>query len=212
MGLLAKKPEGASIDPIPEDTYQGVCYMVVHLGTQHNEMFNTDTEKVLIGWEVPDVRIELEREGKMLDLPRAISQEYTLSLHEKAKLRHMLENWRGKAFTKEELAGFDLKNLLGVNAMIQVLHKISEKSGNTYAVVSNVSKLYKSMEKKSTENEHQYFSFEDDMEIPGNIPEWIRDKIIASYEYQEMIDGASHDTTADNGMSDMPEAGDDVPF
>lgn len=211
MGLLAKKPAGANIDPIPEDTYQGVCYMVVHLGTQHNEMFNTDTEKVLIGWEVPDVRIELEREGKMLDLPRAISQEYTLSLHEKAKLRHMLENWRGKAFTKEELAGFDLKNLLGVNAMIQVLHKTSAQ-GRTYAIVSNVSKLYKGMEKKTTENEHQYFSFEDNMEIPGNIPEWIRDKIIASYEYQEMIDGTSQDSTMGNDIPDMPEAGDGVPF
>ena len=211
MGLIAKKPEGVAVDPIPEDTYQAVAYGVIHIGTQHNEMFNTDTEKVLIIWEVPDVRIELERDGKMVDLPRAISQEYTLSLHEKAKLRHMLENWRGKAFTPDELNGFDLKNLLGVNCMLQVLHKTSAQ-GRTYAIVSNVSKLYKGMEKKKAENEYQYFSFEDNMEIPGNIPEWIRDKIMNSYEYQEMVNGTSRDTIMPEDMMDMPPAGEDVPF
>jgi len=65
------------------------------------------------------------------------------------------------------------------------------------------------MEKLEAENEFQYFSFEDKMEIPENIPEWIRDKIMDSYEYRELTEDFSGQ---DEEMPDLPEAGDDVPF
>ena len=54
--------------------------------------------------------------------PRAISETYTNSLGEKANLRKMLENWRGRAFTQEEMDGFDLRNVLGKACMISVVH------------------------------------------------------------------------------------------
>ena len=62
-------------------------------------------------WELPGEEIEIEGEMK----PRAISETYTNSLGEKANLRKMLENWRGRAFTQEEMDGFDLRNVLGLS-------------------------------------------------------------------------------------------------
>jgi hypothetical protein len=185
MGVTARVPEGRDIELIPQETYQGVCYAVVDFGTQHIKEFNVDKERVLIGWEIPAVRIEIERDGKKLDLPRAISKEFTLSLHKKSNLRPLLESWRGKAFTKEEEAGFHLKNLLGANCMIQILHDTSKRTGEPYAYVANVSKLYAGLEKREPENKLQYFNFEEHNEIPDNIPEWMVNKIKDSYEYHE---------------------------
>ena len=116
MGLLAKRPEGSDIELIPEDTYQAVCYAVVDFGTQHLTFgdVSVDKERILIGWEIPTLRIEIERDGKKLDLPRATSKQFTLSLHPKSLLRPLLEQWRGKAFTKNEEQGFHLSNLLAI--------------------------------------------------------------------------------------------------
>jgi len=205
MGIIAKEPERVERELIPEDTYHAVCYMVIDLGTQHNETFQTDTRKVRIGWEIPELRIEIEKDGRKLDLPKAISQEFTLSLHPKAKLRQFLENWRGKSFTQEELNGFDVSKLIGANCMLQVIHKNSLTTGKTYQTVASISKLYKGMKKFDPENKAQYFSFDDDMPIPDNIPEWIVKQIQDSYEYQEMLDGELEEN--ENGVlvdNDMP--------
>jgi len=202
MGLSVRPPKEGGIPPVPAGTYQGVCYLVCDLGTQHNPQFNSDNPKVIIGWEIHDIRLD---DGR----PRAISKEYTNSMHEKAALRIMLESWSGRELNDAEINGaFDMKRLLGVNAMVQVIHRKSAK-GNTYAQVNSVTNVYKGMEKIEAENEFQYFSFEDKMEIPENIPEWIRDKIMDSYEYRELTEGFSGQ---DEEMPDLPEAGDDIPF
>jgi hypothetical protein len=41
-------------------------------------------------------------------------------LFEAATLRKDLESWRGKSFTEEELAGFDMDNLIGCTAKIEI--------------------------------------------------------------------------------------------
>jgi len=210
MGLLAKKPEGKDLELIPEETYQAICYAVVDFGTQHIKEFDVDKEQVLIGWEIPALRIEVERDGKKLDLPRAISKQYTLSLHKKSNLRPMLESWRGKSFTKDEEEGFHLKNLLGANCMLQVLHGVSKRTGDTYAYVANVSKLYVGLEKKQAENKYQYFNFDEHKEIPDNIPEWMVNRIKDSYEYHERFGQELPPVDVDFLPNDEGEP--DIPF
>jgi len=103
--------------------HKAICYGVYDLGTQFNETFGNKNHKVLLQWELPEARIDIQKDGEDLNLPRAQSKIYTLSLHEKANLRKDLESWRGKSFTATELEGFDLKNLLGVDCQLQVIHK-----------------------------------------------------------------------------------------
>src|SRR6478609_2468498 len=112
MSLTAKQT-GTSINPIPEGVYLGVCYSVVDIGVQYSKEFENASHKVIVSWELPELRIEMERDGKKVNLPRAISKRLGVSLDEKAILRKDVESWRGKAFTKEELRGFDLKKLVG---------------------------------------------------------------------------------------------------
>lgn len=54
-----------------------------------------------------------------------------------------LESWRGKPFTPEELAGFDLKNVLGLSCFVGVVHET--KGDKTYANLASVMKLPKGM-------------------------------------------------------------------
>jgi len=213
MSLMAKEPEsgGGNYEPIPEDTYQGICYGIYDLGTQYNRVYDKQIHKVLIAWEIPEFRIEITRDGVVEDLPRAISNRYTLSLHEKSSLRKMLEGWRGKKFTAEELTGFDILNVLGVNCMIQVVHNVKEDK--TYANVQNVTKLYKSMAVLKAENPLSSFSFETDDDIPDGTPDWIVNVIKESDEWQGWANkGLLEQTPSETAYNDSDNAGDDVPF
>ena len=203
MGLTARKPEGSDIEPVEAGGHQGICIRYYDLGTQYMEMFSTAARKVLLMWELPDERIEIN--GK--DLPRAISKEYTLSLHKKANLRNDLESWRGKKFTDKELEGFDLDNILAKNCTLNVIH--NEKG---YAQVAAVMPLMKNMTKKQPENQIEYFSFDDGkIEIPENTPEWIAKKIKNSDEWAAFIN-PEYDREPALDEKPPPPDDDEIPF
>ena len=187
MGLLAKVPDGKSFDPIPEGVYVAVAYAIYDIGTQHNKFYDKHIRQVLIAWELPDCRSEFEREGKMMNLPRAISQKYTLSLHMKAQLRKDLEAWRGAAFTKDELAGFDLKNILGAACQLQVIHNQSKDGTKVYANIKALMALPKGVMRPKAENPLKWFSFDEALteELPEDMPAWIAEIIHESAEWKE---------------------------
>ena len=102
MPLKFSNKGGGDFKGLSAGTYVSVCNAVVDLGIQPGSpMYPDPKHKVWIRFEVPDERIEYERDGKKLEGPRVISKEYTASMHEKANLRKDLENWRGKAFTDD---------------------------------------------------------------------------------------------------------------
>ena len=186
MALTAKDKGGGDYEPIPEDLHLAVCYGIWDLGTQYSETWHQSSHKVVIVWELPEIRGDFERNGKMVSLPRAISKQYRLSLHKKAGLRKDLESWRGKKFSDDELSkGFDLKKLLGVPCQIQVLHNKSDE-GKIY---SNISAIIKAPPgtKIETENPITFFSFEENVDIPSNTPEWIEKLIKEAKEFGENI-------------------------
>lgn len=93
---------------------------------------------MLVFWELPNEFYEYEHEGKTERKPFTVSKFYTNSLNEKATLRADLESWRGRAFTENELRGFDLENILGKPCMVTVI-----ASGEKKVKVSNVTGLPK---------------------------------------------------------------------
>ena len=111
--------------PAPEGLHRAVCVDVVDLGMQPTKEWG-EKHMVQIRWFIE------ERDPKS-DKPFLVMSRYTLSLGKKARLRQNLEAWRGKKFTEEELAGFDLENLIGVNCQLQIVHNVKEDT--TYANV-----------------------------------------------------------------------------
>jgi hypothetical protein len=182
MGLLAKQG-GESFPIIEAGLHQAICCSLYDLGHQYNAKFDKWSHQALVVWELPDLRIEVEKDGKKEDLPRVISKKYTLSLGDKANLRKDLQSWRGKVFSNEELEGFDLQNILGKNCMIQIIH--NSKDGKTYANIGTIIPLIKSLTPKQPENPIQYFSMDDHSAIPDFTPKWIKELIMVSKEYAE---------------------------
>ena len=116
MPIIAKR--SASFNPAPEGPQQAVCVDVIDLGMEEEQWGDGDAKmkpKVRLMWH----SVEIDPETKK---PYSIVEKYTLSLHEKAKLRAVLEAWRGRKFTDEEAEGFDVETLLGVNAYISIVH------------------------------------------------------------------------------------------
>ena len=137
MPILAKDTR-REFTPAPEGLHQGVCIDVVDLGLVKTQW--GEKHQVEIRWQLVDLTDDTT------GLPVLVLKRYTLSLNEKAKLRHHLEAWRGRKFTAEELDGFDLEKLLGVNCQIQVVHDLAD-DGRVWANVSAVVPLGKGMTK-----------------------------------------------------------------
>ena len=129
---------GAAFVPCPQGTHQAVCVDVIDRGLM--ETAYGEKRKVDVRWQVS----ENMPDGK----PFLVQKRYTASLNEKARLRQDLESWRGKPFSAEELAQFDLDNLLGVNCLVNVVHHEDDK-GRTWANVMSIAPLLKGMTKMS---------------------------------------------------------------
>ena len=182
MSLTVNANSTTSYAPIEEGTHLGVCSMLVDLGMQYSEVYKNSSRKILIGWEIPDETIETEDGPK----PRMISKRYTASLNESANLRLDLEAWRGRAFTDQELEGFDLKNIAGKSCLINVVHKTS--NGKTYANIGSVMALPKGMKPGQLSEPPLIYDIDDDpLEAVNDLPGWIKDIVVKSQSYQERL-------------------------
>lgn len=173
MSLTARATGGGGdFAPCPSGTHVARCCWLIDLGVQESELYGA-RHKVLLGWELPT---ELIQEGDRAGEPFFISQFYTMSLHEKAKLREHLEAWRDKQFTEEELDGFDLRNILGKPCVLTVVHK--QQGEKIRARVGGVSSMLKGMDCPPQVNPNRVVDF-DDLESGdyADLPEWVRDVI-----------------------------------
>ena len=101
-------------------------------------------------------------------------------------LRKVLESWRGRAFTQEELSGFSLENVLGKPCMISVVHKPSKDGTQTYANVGNVMALPKGLDCPPQYNPSVKFDINEfDHEVFESLPEWLRTKILLAKELED---------------------------
>lgn len=185
MGLIAKETKGTGAKPIEPGLYPARCVGVVDIGLQHNDFNGKDTNQVIIVFELPTERIEVDG----VDKPRWLSNFYTSSLHEKAKLRKMLETWRGKAFTMDELRGFDLTQIIDKPCMVTVAN--TEKNGVTRSNITAVSPPMKGMAVAPLENEPLIFDMDapDAVEKKAKLPQWMQDAVAKSSTWQEKMAG-----------------------
>lgn len=166
MSIIVSAKAGGDYKPCPEGVHDAVCVFVEDIGFEHSDLYNKDIHKVVICWEVN----EPMSDGR----PFMMSQTYTASLSDKAKLRKDLEGWRGKKFTDEELKGFDLEILRGKQCQLQIIH--NEKGGKTYANIQTVLPKGKHSPAMSIVN--------------TEVPAWIIEKREANRKRQEELEGA----------------------
>ena len=210
MKLTAKNSsEDFTYEMCPAGNHVGRCYMVCDLGMQESEWEGKKkmSHKVRLAFEFP---LELMKEGEYAGQPFSIAKAYTVSLSEKATLRHHIEAWRGRAFTPEELEDFNVVNVLGAPCMVNVVHKVSQ-GGRDYAMIAGIAALPKGMTCPDAVNPVVKFSLEEyDEAIYQGLPDWLKEKINTK--------GIGAEEQAPTTSFDEPVAGmgqefdDDIPF
>lgn len=196
LTIQATSAPAREFEIAPAGNHVAICYAMVDMGQQKVE-YNGEEKlqrKVYIGWELSN---ELMADGR----PFMVSRQFTMSLHEKSTLRAVLESWRGRPFTDDELMGFDLKNILGKPCMVNVVHATGN-NGRTYANVKSIATMPKGMPAPEQINQTILFEFGDqgyDEAAFSALPQWLQTKIMESKEFNSnnspVVDGWDDDIT-----------------
>lgn len=202
MGRFAKDSGNGDFEQAPTGNHLARCVRLIDLGTQHGTYEGKPTvrNQVLISFELCN---EAMSDGR----PFMISEFYTNSLNEKAKLRAHLEAWRGRAFTEEELNGFDLQNILGKPCMVSVV--VNDKGRSR---IGGIASLPKGLTAPESVNTPSAFWIEEwDQTTFDAMPDGIKKIISESDEYKARKSGNGNGGLA-KAMDDIVGMDDSIPF
>jgi hypothetical protein len=197
--MVSGKSEGGfrGLEP---GIYKGRCDLIADLGTQETKF--GDKHKIYIRYTVPDQVVETS-EGEKFQM--SIGSTFTASLSKKANLRKMLEAWRGRPFTEEELAGFDLSKLLGVPATLVVSSYL--KDGEERSSLENVLRC-KDEVGELIRKPASFGLDSSDAEL-DEAPPWIKEKIL---DQRGTKAGNPADEELERQYEAHQAAEDDIPF
>ena len=120
-------------------------------------------------------------------------------------MRPLLESWRGRKFTSEEIAAYDPKKMVGVPCRLALVEN------GDYVNISSISPLGKSEKCPKQVNAGVFFSLEPDefdLDVFMALSEKTREKIAKSPEYMALETGSVEPADQDGGNV----ANDDVGF
>lgn len=206
MAIIATSKGGGQRKLPPAGTHLARCYSLIDIGTQEGTFQGEikTARKVRVSFELPNEQeVFAEERGKE---PFTISREFTLSLHEKAGLRKVLESWRGRAFTAEELQKFDLAKLIGQPAMISIGHEPKKDGSGNFAKLLTVSGVMKGMSvPPAILKPIEYSVLQGRDEVFNDLPDWLKEKISKCAEWTKPAPHEAEEPA-------MAGTDDDVPF
>lgn len=191
----------------PAGTHIARAYQVIDLGTTTKEWPGRParkTREIRISWELPNEKAVFSPDKG--EEPFSVHRTYTLSLSEKANLRHDLESWRSRPFSEAELAKFDVAKILGTACMVTVQQVT--KGENTYANVTAVTALPKGMPAPAAVNKPVEYSLEShDEAVFAALPDFLKEIIQKSDEWKS----AREPAVVGTHPADDPGEDDEIP-
>ena len=193
MSIIAINKKGEGFATMDAGSYPARIYQMIHLGTIAGFQGQLQN-KVRIGFEMPtEMKVFDEKKGEQ---PRVISQDYTLSFNEKANLRKVIEACDPDALKLDKdgfLEEFDVEKLIGKDCLITVAQKES-KEGRIFAFIDSVTRLPKGMSCPKAINPIQVLDYDEwDQELFDKLPDFLKDKIRTSVEYERMLNPMTDD-------------------
>ena len=209
---------GGDLPNLQPGIYQGTCYSIVDMGTTDQEYKGVKNKKTRVHLSF-EITHALDPENNPITMedgrPFGVFKTYTASLFEAARLRQDLESWRGKRFTEQELKGFDISNLIGCTARIEVgLTAPTDFYPGGKTKILALREPREGVKKIDTVNDAVIFDLDvylDDFrgkqspeskamcDIFFDLPTWIKKEIESSYEYDAVN---SEDDSAPGSMAD----------
>lgn len=199
MSFFISENAGSKKELLEADNYVARCYGLIMTGTKFDQRFGKAQTKVVVLWELPTATITIEKDGETKVLPKAQSATYTWSFNEKSNLRKTLEAWRGKAFSAEELKGFDVRKVVGTPCLLNII-QAEREGGIKYNKITSVSKLPNGFECPKQVNPSVIFDITDeneDLDRMSLLPQWVQDRIRESDEYQKRLYGNEEEIPED---------------
>lgn len=167
---------GGDFKRAPAGTHFAVCNMIADCGLQPgSQSFPIPKRKIYLRFEIPAERVEYEKDGVQVEGPITIGSYYTASMHEKSTFRKHLESWRGKKFTDEDAAKFDVSSIVGKPCMLSITE--DTKGDKTYSNISSIGAMPKGMTAAPAENDLLIYTDYDDHKTFAKLPKWLQEKI-----------------------------------
>lgn len=204
-GGTLPQPNESTFELPPAGNQLAVCIAAVDIGTQETTFGNK--HQFLLRWELVEEQMSDGRPFTMW------SDRYTWSMNEDANLRKDLESWRGQPFKESDFGpdGFNVKKLLGVPAMINVVHKDKKNGGGQFSKITAITPPHKSLvqNRPDTENPPVFFWIESPLDLSTfeMFPDWLKDTIKKAPEFARAYDEGLQDGPM---VATSPSA--DVPF
>lgn len=178
MGLKVKDRTRPRIPPVEPGVYIGICVSIIDLGEQYSEKFKNYRNEVQIVWELVGETVEVDGEQK----PRQLSRTFSVAASKKSNLRNFISSWNGIQYSDEQFAELDLFDQAGRPCQLNV---VLNDTGE-YANVDSVIPLPKGMPAPTTATPFVLWNMDewDDTKFEA-LPEWVREKIMGSTQYQK---------------------------
>ncbi len=217
---------GSDFEPVPAGNHIAICTGIVDFGLQPgSSLYPEPKRQVYLRFELPQERVDFERDGKKINGPMSIGRRFTASMSKKANLRKFIESWFGKQFPSDERAsGFDLMDLLDKKCLLNVTH--ASNADRIYATISGASPIPRGMPAnfKRENDALMYDLSESDDEAFAKLPQWMRELINKRLDQPKSNNGngarlagtPARISTTDTGLPTGNEPGvsfdDDIPF
>ena len=140
----------------PVGTFSAICVDVIDKGMQE-VTYKGETKEKHKGAFVFQIDEENPDTGKRF----IIYYSFTVSSHENSGLRAFLKNWMGREMEPDELASFDLKEMVGKPAYVSITHSTDGRWAN----IGTIMPLPKGMTAFEPDDYARKQKTEDDMEF-----------------------------------------------
>ena len=114
--------------------HHAVCCQLHNVGYQMYQGKVSLSPKAIIVFEVDQKMTG----GKMAGEPMVLSETFPMFMGEGSKLRKMLEGWRGKPYSAEELKNFTIGGIVNRPCTLLVVHEKKKSDGTMRAKIAGV--------------------------------------------------------------------------
>ena len=196
---------------IEDGTYPGILFQIIQIGSQRFEKGGKEwySPQILLGFELPTLTYQNMNGDNVSNIK---SGTYFLSMNPSKNgmtgLREIMDGLRQSTeYTEEELEKFDIEAFFGKECNVKL--EGVESKGTVYQNITGVTP-YDGEEKLEALRVPILVRIADFARLDElELPEWIKDKIMKSQEYQELINKENKNSNVDG---DCKISLDDIPF